>query len=183
VGVVGFSNVGKSSLVNALVGKNLQPVSSLMFLTRQPRELILGRDMKIVDSPAIVQSQGAGIGYRQLRSALAVEEIEDLAAATEQVMAKVPKVELLRHYRIGDFQTAEELLEQVARKKGLLREEAVEQTQTLKKLVPAKKRREKAVNETVQVVVGKRQVADREEAARRVLRDFLGGRLTYFTRP
>ena len=44
----------------------------------------------------------------------------------QSVMEKVQKAELLRHYRIGDFETAQQLCEEVAKKKGFLTVEEVE---------------------------------------------------------
>lgn len=65
-------------------------------------------------------------------------------------MARVSKDELLRYYRIADYQTQEQFLGQIARKKGYLQAGGI---------------------------------ANFDQAARSVLRDFLNGKLKYFTAP
>lgn len=41
-------------------------------------------------------------------------------ATLEQVMLKIDKSEILRMYRIGNYQTTDEMLDQIAHKKGLV---------------------------------------------------------------
>jgi len=77
-------------------------------------------------------------------------------------MEKVGKHEILRHYRIMDFKTTEDMLEQIALKKGLTQQQVTTDPKTKKKQ--------------------KKQVGNQEDAARRVIRDFLNNRITYFSK-
>jgi nuclear GTP-binding protein len=117
VGVVGFSNAGKSSLINQLINKSILPTSSQPFLTKAAKEMKLTPSIFLVDTPAIVKVETVITGIQQVRSALQVDEIENPIQASEDILNKVEKVELLRHYRIGNFEDITGLLEQIALKK------------------------------------------------------------------
>jgi len=95
-------------------------------------------------------------------------------------MKKVDKMELLRHYRIANFDSIDKLLEQIAKKKGLNKTESVEKEQRVNTLVN-KKGKLKKQTDKVSMVVEKIQVPDKEQAARRLIRDYLNNRLAYFT--
>lgn len=57
---------------------------------------------------------------RLLRSSLQVDEITKPQEVISSILAKVDKTEMLRHYRIANFESVGKLLELVAQKKGLV---------------------------------------------------------------
>jgi len=92
----------------------------------------------------------------------------------------IDKVEFLRHYRIADFKDMDEFLDQVAKKKGLVERVRVPIDENVALLVKNKagkmvKRSEKKLEY--------HDVPDRDNAARRVIRDFLNNRLSYSAKP
>ena len=107
---------------------------------------------------------------RFLRSALQVDEIENPAGMIPSVLAKVEKPEILRHYRIADFDSVPKLLELLAFKKGLT------VAQETPAAAPASKKSKKSAAATQTKA---QQVADVDAAAKRVLRDFLNNRLNF----
>lgn len=54
VGVVGFTNTGKSSLINVLRNKVVVQTSSTAFLTRALREVRLSNAVRLIDSPGLL---------------------------------------------------------------------------------------------------------------------------------
>jgi ribosome biogenesis GTPase A len=54
VSVVGFTNVGKSSLVNFLKGKNLAATNSNPFMTKRNLEVSISAQIILVDTPAVM---------------------------------------------------------------------------------------------------------------------------------
>jgi len=46
--------------------------------------------------------------------------LPDPVAALEQILGKIEKSEILRMYRIGNYENTDEMLEQIAMKKGLV---------------------------------------------------------------
>lgn len=54
VGVVGFTNAGKSSLINKLKGKVVCPTGSNAFITIKPQQVQLNKQIVLLDTPAII---------------------------------------------------------------------------------------------------------------------------------
>lgn len=78
VGVVGFTNVGKSSLINVLKGKIVVPSGSNPYMTRAIRQVRLNENVLIIDSPGFMaQSIQGGSGTQAVRSAVQVEDIDN----------------------------------------------------------------------------------------------------------
>ena len=55
-----------------------------------------------------------------VRSALKVDEIADPIAAVNNLLGMVEKTEILLHYRIGNYKDVQDMLGQVAIKKGFV---------------------------------------------------------------
>lgn len=173
VGVVGFTNVGKSSLINVLKGKIVVPSGSNAFITRAIRQVRLNENVLIIDSPGFMaQSIQGGSDTQAVRSAVQVEDIENPEQYVRTIVAKIEKVELLRYYRIADIgdkssdEGLEKLLTQIAKKKSWTRKVQVDSGKTGKDGKP---------------LVKTQSVPDQTMAARRVLRDFLNNRLSYYS--
>jgi nuclear GTP-binding protein len=133
VGVVGFPNVGKSSVINSLKRSKAAVVGNMPGVTKKMQEISLDKNIVLIDSPGVV-----------------LEELTDPVRPVEALLNRVENEQLLKFYRIGQFTTAEQFLAQVAKKKGLL---------------------------------GAGGVPNIDETARCVIRDYLNGKLTYFTTP
>ena len=84
-----------------------------------------------------------------LRSSIKVEEIEDPIKPVEALVGRIDRQELLDLYEFEkDFESVDELLGHVSRKKGLLKHGGV---------------------------------PNFDQAARRVIRDYLDGKIKFFT--
>merc|ERR1739848_21612 len=59
VGVVGFPNVGKSSVINSLKRSRSCNVGSVPGMTRNMQEVQLDKHVKLLDSPGIVMATGS----------------------------------------------------------------------------------------------------------------------------
>lgn len=161
VGVIGMPNVGKSSLINNLKSKPVCSSGSTPFITKSPQEVKLNSLVTLVDTPGVLSASSSVI-----RSSIQVDDIIDPIEPIADLLNKVAKPEILRHYRIANFNTVDEMLSLIALKKGLATQE----------VIIGEKGQKKQVKKQV------KQVPNLEDAARRFLRDFLNNRLQYYSK-
>jgi nuclear GTP-binding protein len=84
------------------------------------QEFNLDKNIILIDSPGVVLSTKDQTDSLILRSAIKIEEITDPIRPIEAMLARIPKEDLIKYYRIADYKTTDEFLGQVARKKGHL---------------------------------------------------------------
>lgn len=124
VGVVGYPNVGKSSLINSLKRSKVCKVGARVGITTQAQEIRLDGDIKLIDSPGVVRpSSGSAddIATLFLRNCLELERIEDPITPIQNIIDHVSTERLMMIYSLSRFQSAEEFLLQLAQKTGKLK--------------------------------------------------------------
>lgn len=102
VGIVGFPNVGKSSLINSLMRTRSVGVSSTPGYTKVTQEVILDKNIRLIDSPGIVFADGDS-SATALRNCVNVEEMEDVYAPIQAILEKCPQSYLMQLYAIPKF--------------------------------------------------------------------------------
>ena len=103
VGVVGFPNVGKSSLINSLKrSRSAAAVGNTPGMTKANKEIVLDKHVKLIDSPGVVfaSSLGENAGVTALRNCVKVERLEDPHRARLRDPAPVPR--RAAHARVQD---------------------------------------------------------------------------------
>lgn len=119
VGVIGFPNVGKSSLINSLKRSRAAATGNMPGHTKGIQEIQLDKDIVLLDCPGVVQSK-EGIDSLILRNVVKIEQISDPIKPVEALLNKVESSELCKLYRIQEFSTTQEFLAAVCRKRGKL---------------------------------------------------------------
>lgn len=102
VGIVGFPNVGKSSLINSLLRSRAVGVSSMPGFTKQHQEVILDKNIRLLDCPGVVFADGDSTATA-LRNCVNVEEMEDVITPIQAVLEKCPQQYLMQLYTIPKF--------------------------------------------------------------------------------
>lgn len=122
VGIVGFPNVGKSSLINSLTRTRSVNVSSVPGYTKMVQEVILDKNIRLLDSPGVVFADG-DTGSTILRNCVNVDEMVDLISPIEAILQRCPASYLMQLYSIPKFQQNDcmSFLALVARSTGKLK--------------------------------------------------------------
>lgn len=122
VGIVGFPNVGKSSLINSLTRTRSVNVSSTPGHTKMMQEVILDKNIRLLDSPGVVFADG-DTSSTILRNCVNVDEMSDLISPIEAILERCPAPYLMQLYSIPRFQQNDcmSFLALVARSTGKLK--------------------------------------------------------------
>ncbi|WVR03890.1 hypothetical protein IAU60_000889 [Kwoniella sp. DSM 27419] len=160
VGVVGYPNVGKSSLINSLKRSRACAVAAMPGKTRLVQEVVLDKGVKILDCPGVVledigREMEGDIGKRRqaeimLRNCVKAELVEDPVSPVEVILSKVDPAQLQKLYNIPPYDDIRDFLIKIALTRGRL---------------------------------GKGGIPDLEGSAVSVLRDWNSGKILYHTIP
>ncbi len=85
VGVVGYPNVGKSSVINSLKRSKACSTGSVPGVTRCLQEIQLDKKITLLDSPGLVLSRSSD---DSLKNVLRVEHIQDPVAPVESILRR-----------------------------------------------------------------------------------------------
>ncbi|KAI0641634.1 hypothetical protein C8Q79DRAFT_988412 [Trametes meyenii] len=127
VGVVGYPNVGKSSLINSLKRSKACAVAAQPGHTKELQTVQLERGLRVIDSPGVVfddddfdDGKGGRKGNVLLRNVIKVEDIEDPVVIVEEIIARTDPAVLKKLYNVEDFSSSLEFLTMVALTTGRL---------------------------------------------------------------
>jgi nuclear GTP-binding protein len=127
VGVIGYPNVGKSSLINSLKREKVVVVGATPGVTKVKQEIHLDKHIRLLDCPGIVfaakDTTDTGILLRS--NAIKVNQIDDSAAAVDLIVKQCSKEKLMALYAIADFKDSREFLGQLAQKRGKMKKRGV----------------------------------------------------------
>ncbi|CAM6129869.1 unnamed protein product [Calypogeia fissa] len=136
VGVVGFPNVGKSSLINSLKRTRVTTVGATPGVTKVMQEVHLDKKVKLLDSPGIVfASSKADEASVTLRNCTRIEQLQDPFTPVKEILRLCSEEKLMSIYRIPKFDGVDDFLQQVAMVRGKLKKGGVPNTLTAARVV------------------------------------------------
>eukprot|EP00854_Cymbomonas_tetramitiformis_P023347 gene23347-28252_t len=127
VGLVGFANVGKSCILNTLVGSQAAPTGNTPGITRELQEVEMDKTITLLDSPAIIfprKDENYSPQAAVFRNTTRVDRIPDPISAVEEILKSYPAENLMELYQISHFDTCDEFLQQFAVARGKLKKGA-----------------------------------------------------------
>ncbi|NXW53985.1 GNL3 protein, partial [Eurystomus gularis] len=137
VGVVGFPNVGKSSIINSLKGVRACNAGLTRGVTKSMQIVHVDKQTKMLDSPSIIADPSNGALALALRSILDTEESgsADVLEGVDAILNHCSKQQVMLHYSIPDFRNTEEFLSLLAQKKGMLKKGGVPDIENIAKVL------------------------------------------------
>lgn len=129
VGIVGFPNVGKSSVINSLMRTRAVGVSPTPGYTKVMQEVVLDKNIRLLDSPGIVFADGDSLSTA-LRNCVNVEDMIDVITPVQAILERCPQSYLMQLYSIPKFKPNDSMgfLSLVAKATGRLKKGGVPNT-------------------------------------------------------
>ncbi|KAL4857344.1 Nuclear/nucleolar GTPase 2 [Chlorella vulgaris] len=121
VGLVGYPNVGKSSVINTLRSKKVCKVAPVPGETKVWQYITLMKRIFLIDCPGVVYNKNQDSQTDTvLKGVVRVENLEDATEHVDQVLVRVKPEYLRRAYKLSEWSDTEDFLAQVARMSGKL---------------------------------------------------------------
>ncbi|XP_057702532.1 guanine nucleotide-binding protein-like 3 [Corythoichthys intestinalis] len=119
VGIVGFPNVGKSSLINSLKGSPACIAGLKRGMTKCMQEVQIPPNVNLVDSPGILACPSNPAAAIALRSTQVMDSHESVQEAVWTLLEQCNKQQVLLQFNISDYRNSLEFLNLLAKKHSL----------------------------------------------------------------
>ncbi|XP_037271171.2 nucleostemin 2 [Rhipicephalus microplus] len=135
VGFIGYPNVGKSSVINALRSKKVCNVAPIAGETKVWQYITLMRKIYLIDCPGVVYPTGDTDTEIVLKGVVRVENIEDPQDHIPKVLDRVRPEYIVKTYKIDSWDNPEDFLEKLGRRSGKLLKGGEPDISTVAKMV------------------------------------------------
>ncbi len=120
VGVLGYPNVGKSSLINAMKGKHSASTSSSSGHTKGLQKVRADNRIVFLDTPGVIPYKEKDTAKHTIIGSIDYAKCKDPDLIVLELMESFPgKIEA--HYQEDQREDQEEIIEQIALKKNILK--------------------------------------------------------------
>lgn len=139
VGVLGYPNTGKSSVINALAGRKAARTSITAGFTRGEQLINLSKNIQLIDSPGIIPFEEKNEAMLALVAAKSPSQVKDVLGVGEKIIEilkeKNPEI-LKKKFGLIDLnKSPDELLEEIAFNKKKLLKQGIPDTNAVAKIL------------------------------------------------
>jgi ribosome biogenesis GTPase A len=134
VGVLGYPNTGKSSIINALKGKSSASTAPISGHTRGVQLIKVSKNMYLVDTPGVFPYKEKDEKKHAMIAAKTFTNLKDPEASAMELIETFPK-QIEKHYQVKHREDPEEVLEQIALKLNRLRKKGLPDTDAAARIV------------------------------------------------
>lgn len=126
VGVIGYPNTGKSSLLNILVGKSSAGVGSDAGFTKGLQKIKLTEEIVLIDSPGVIpekeysQTEESKIAKHTIVGGRSYTQVKEPEIIIHNLMKEFPGI-LEKYYKIQAESDSEKLIEELGKSKGFFK--------------------------------------------------------------
>lgn len=135
VGFIGYPNVGKSSIINALRSKKVCNVAPIAGETKVWQYITLMRRIFLIDCPGVVYPSAETDAEKVLKGVVRVELVTNPEDYIDTVLQRMRKEYVEKTYRISKWNDHVDFLEQLARRSGKLLKGGDPDIQSVAKMV------------------------------------------------
>lgn len=125
VGIIGYPNVGKSSVINSLKRSRVAGVGATPGFTKTISAIRLDKYINLLDSPGVLFSADCSQSDLVLRNCIKLEQCEDPLAAVHAIVDRCPREQLMQLYKISEYSSPDEFASHVAHKRGKIKKGGV----------------------------------------------------------
>ncbi len=119
IGIVGYPNVGKSSIINALKGHASAKVSNVSGYTKHKQNVRVSRKLMLIDTPGVIPYMEDDTYKHALIGTINATSIKNPDMMIYEIMEHQPGM-IERIYGVKVSKNMEKTLENIAKKKGVL---------------------------------------------------------------
>ena len=120
VGVLGYPNVGKSSLINAMKGKKSAPTSIISGYTKNLQMIRIHKRIMLMDTPGVIPYSETDYIKHALIGTIDFNQIREADIVVINLMEKYPGM-IEYFYGVDIQKDKEETIKEIALKRGILR--------------------------------------------------------------
>jgi len=135
VGFIGYPNVGKSSVINALRAKKVCNVAPIPGETKVWQYITLMKRIFLIDCPGVVYESGDSETETVLKGVVRVENLSEPMEYIPGVLERIKRIYIERTYGIAVWEDHVEFLAKLAKKTGKLLKGGEPDFQTTAKMV------------------------------------------------
>ncbi len=119
IGVLGYPNVGKSSIINALKGKASAKVSNVSGYTKSRQNVRVSSKIILIDTPGVIPYKEKEMDKHMMIGTINAAHVKDPDLLVITLMKNNPGI-IEKAYDVSKRKNPELTLETIAKKKGLL---------------------------------------------------------------